>query len=150
MLFFSPQMRPLWYLLLAWRRCSQTQLWRYIQMIPDTLTWLVDKWSILLTGAGCYQSSLTALWTCHLARVSEYSFVIFCLFVLFLKRPRQLLGYIADGPQDKSVWQFWALHQMRQSWETMPSVPAGHIILALTQPVGSGRPQRESNSRSPY
>ena len=27
----------------------------------------------------------------------------------------------------------------------MTSVSAGHIILTLTQPVGSGRPQRESN-----
>ena len=34
---------------------------------------------------------------------------------------------------------------MRQSWETMTSVSAGHIILTPTQPVGSGRPQRESN-----
>ena len=31
---------------------------------------------------------------------------------------------------------------MRQSWETMTSVSAGHIILTPTQPVGSGRPQR--------
>ena len=28
---------------------------------------------------------------------------------------------------------------------TMTSVSAGHIILTPTQPVGSGRPQRESN-----
>ena len=34
---------------------------------------------------------------------------------------------------------------MRQSWETMTSVSAGHIILTPTQPVGSGRPQRESD-----
>ena len=34
---------------------------------------------------------------------------------------------------------------MRQSWETMTSVSAGHIILTPTQPVGSGRPQRGSN-----
>ena len=34
---------------------------------------------------------------------------------------------------------------MRQSWETMTSVSAGHIIQTPTQPVGSGRPQRESN-----
>ena len=34
---------------------------------------------------------------------------------------------------------------MRQSWETMTSVSAGHMILTPTQPVGSGRPQRESN-----
>ena len=28
---------------------------------------------------------------------------------------------------------------MRESWETMTSVSAGHIILTPTQPVGSGR-----------
>ena len=32
----------------------------------------------------------------------------------------------------------------------MTSVSAGHIILAPTQPVGSGRPQRESNSGPPH
>ena len=38
---------------------------------------------------------------------------------------------------------------MRQSGETMTSVSAGHIILTHTQPVGSGRPQRESNPGPP-
>ena len=38
---------------------------------------------------------------------------------------------------------------MYQSWETMTSVSAGHIILTPTQPVGSGRPQRESNPGPP-
>ena len=37
---------------------------------------------------------------------------------LFSERPRQLLGYIADGPQDRTS-------DMRQSWETMNSVSAG-------------------------
>ena len=32
----------------------------------------------------------------------------------------------------------------------MTSVSAGHIILAPTQPVGSGRPQRESNPGRPH
>ena len=36
------------------------------------------------------------------------------------------------------------------SWETMASVSAGHIILTPTQPVGSGRPQRESNPGLPH
>ena len=47
----------------------------------------------------------------------------------------------------QSVWQFYVLPHMRQSWETMTSVSAGHIILTPTQPVGSGR--RESNPGSP-
>ena len=38
---------------------------------------------------------------------------------------------------------------MRHSWETMTSVSAGHIIQTPTQPVGSGRPQRESNPGPP-
>ena len=37
------------------------------------------------------------------------------------------------------------LPHTRQSWETMTSVSAGHIILTPTQSVGRGRPQRESN-----
>ena len=39
---------------------------------------------------------------------------------------------------------------MRQSWETMTSVSAGHNILTPTQPVGSGRPQRGSNPGPPH
>ena len=50
----------------------------------------------------------------------------------------------------QSVWQFYVLPHMRQSWETMTSVSAGHIILTSTQPVGSGRPQRESNPGPPH
>ena len=46
----------------------------------------------------------------------------------------------------QSVSQFYVLPHMRQSWETMTSVSAGHIILTPTQPVGSWRPQRKSNS----
>ena len=38
---------------------------------------------------------------------------------------------------------------MRQSWETMTSISAGHIILTPTQPVGSGRPQRGSSPGPP-
>ena len=39
---------------------------------------------------------------------------------------------------------------MSQSWETMTSVSADHIIQTPTQPVGSGRPQRESNPGPPH
>ena len=38
---------------------------------------------------------------------------------------------------------------MRQSWETMTSASAGHIIPTPTQPVGSGWPQRDSNPGPP-
>ena len=50
----------------------------------------------------------------------------------------------------QSFWQFYVLPHMRQSWETMTSVLAGHIILTPTQPIGSGRPQRESNPGPPH
>ena len=43
--------------------------------------------------------------------------------------------------QRQSVCQFYVLPRMRQSWETMTSVSASHIILTPTQPVGSGRPK---------
>ena len=49
----------------------------------------------------------------------------------------------------QSVWHFYVLPHTRQSWETMTYVSAGHIILTPTQPVGSGRPQRESNPGPP-
>ena len=50
----------------------------------------------------------------------------------------------------QSVWQFYVLPHMRQSWETMTSVSAGHIILTPTHPVGSGRPLWESNPGPPH
>ena len=78
--------------------------------------------------------------------------IIFVLFVClfgFLTSSSTTRLY-PDGPQDKSVWQFYVLLHMRQSWETMTSVSAGHIIQTPTQPVGSGRPQRESNPGPPH
>ena len=58
---------------------------------------------------------------------------------------RQLLGYIADGPQDRASDNFTCCHTA----QTMTSISAGHIILTPTQPVGSGRPQRGSNPGPP-
>ena len=59
---------------------------------------------------------------------------------LVSERPRQQLGYIADGSQD---WRLTVLRlpHTRHSGETMTSVSlsACHIILTATQPVGSGR-----------
>ena len=57
--------------------------------------------------------------------------------------------YCRRAPR-QSVWQFYMLPHMRQSWETMTSVSAGHIILTPTQPVGGGQPQRESNPGPPH
>ena len=74
-----------------------------------------------------------------------------CLFCLvgFLTSSSTIRLYRGRAPR-QSVWQFYVLPHMRQSWETMTSISAGHIILTPTQPVGSGRPQRESNPGPPH
>ena len=72
----------------------------------------------------------------------------FCLFG-FLTSSSTTKLYLGRAPRH-SVWQFYVLPHMRQSWETMTSVSAGHIILTPTQTVGSGRPQRESNPGPPH
>ena len=46
--------------------------------------------------------------------------------------------------------KFYVLPHTRQGGKTMTSASAGHIILTTTQPVGIGRPQRESNSGPPH
>ena len=53
------------------------------------------------------------------------------------------------GPKTERLTILRAAY-MRQSWETMTSVSADHIILTPTQPVGSGRPRRESNPGPPH
>ena len=75
-----------------------------------------------------------------------------CLFgwlVGFLTSSSTIRLYRGRAPR-QSVWQLYVLPHMRQSWEIMTSVSAGHIILTPTQPVGSGRPQRESNPGPPH
>ena len=76
-------------------------------------------------------------------------FCCWCLFCLFSFLTSTTRLYRGRVPR-QSVWQFYVLLHMRQSWETMTSVSAGHIILTPTQPVGSGRPQQESNPRPPH
>ena len=73
---------------------------------------------------------------------------LFCLFGLLTSSSNTKL-YRGRTPR-QSVCQFYVLPHMRQTWETMTSVSAGHIILTPTQPVGSGRPQRESNPGPPH
>ena len=58
-----------------------------------------------------------------------------CLFD-FLTSSLTTRLYRGRAPR-QSVWQFYVLPHMGQSWETMTSVSAGHIILTPTQPVGS-------------
>ena len=59
-----------------------------------------------------------------------------------------LVGFLTSSSTSR-LYRGRVLPHMRQSWETMASVSAGHIILTPTQPVGSGRPQRESNPGPP-
>ena len=82
----------------------------------------------------------------------KYVKALFCLFgsrVEFLKSSSTTRLHRGRAPR-QSVWQFYVLLHMRQRWETMTSVWACHIILTPTQPVGSGRPQRESNPGPPH
>ena len=69
--------------------------------------------------------------------------VAFCLFG-FLTSSSTTRLYRGRAPR-QGVWQFYVLPHMRESWETMTSVSAGHIILTPTQPVGSGLSLRGSN-----
>ena len=75
----------------------------------------------------------------------------YCLFVCllgFLTSSSTTRLYRGRAPR-QSVWQFYVLPHMRQTWETMTSISAGHIILTPTQLLGSGRPQRGSNPGPP-
>ena len=80
--------------------------------------------------------------------LSSFWYAWFGLFGFFTSSSTTRL-YRGRAPR-QSVWQFYVLPHMRQSWETMTSVSAGHIILTATQPVGSGRPQRGSNPGPPH
>ena len=87
-------------------------------------------------------SVLSMLYQCQYCRTQV------CLFG-FLTSSSTTRLYRRRAPK-QSVWQFNVLPHMRQSWKTMTSVSAGRIILTPTQPVGSGRPQRESNPGAPH
>ena len=73
---------------------------------------------------------------------------LFGWLVGFLTSSSTTRLYRSRAPR-QSVWQFFVLPHTRQRGETMTSVSAGRIILTPTQPVGSGRPQRESNPGPP-
>ena len=76
--------------------------------------------------------------------------VLFCVCLFgFLTSSSTTMLYRGRAPR-QSVWQIYVLQHMRQSWETMTSVSAGHIILTPTQPVESGQPQRGSNPGHPH
>ena len=64
--------------------------------------------------------------------------VYVCLFG-FLTSLSTTRLYRGRAPRE-SIGQFYVLPHMRQSWETITSVSAGHIL--------SGGPQRESNHRA--
>ena len=66
-----------------------------------------------------------------------------CLFVWLVDLVGWFLNVLVNyevisrtGPKTKRL----TILHMAQSWETMTSASAGHIILTPTQPVGSWRP----------
>ena len=73
-------------------------------------------------------------------------FFRYCLFGFLT--PLSTTGLYRGRATRQSVWQFYVLPHMRQSWETMTSVSAGRIILTSTQPVGSGNRTRYLLTRS--
>ena len=79
------------------------------------------------------------------------AYTLVCLFVWFgfLTSSSTTRLYRGRAPRP-SVWQLYVLSHMTQSWETMTSVSAGHIILTPTQPIGSRLSQRESNPWPPH
>ena len=90
--------------------------------------------------------SCTFIWS--KAKTYMYLLFVVCL-VGFLTSSSTTRLYRGRAPR-QSVRQFYVLRHMRHSWETMTSVSAGHIIQTPTQPIGSGRPQPESNPRPPH
>ena len=63
-----------------------------------------------------------------------------------------LLDYIADGPQDRASDNLTCCHTWDRAggpWLLSQQVTL-YWLLTPTQPVGSGRPQRESNPAPPY
>ena len=74
----------------------------------------------------------------------KYCLNVFFCFIGFLTLSSSTRLYRRQAPR-----QFYVLPYMRQSWETMTSVSAGHITLTPTQPVGMW-PQRESNPGPPH
>ena len=68
-------------------------------------------------------------------RNGEADLWLFCLFgwlVGFLTSSSTTMLYRGRAPR-QSVWQFYVLPHMRQSWETMNSVSAGDLWLARVQ-----------------
>ena len=54
-----------------------------------------------------------------------FTLTIVCLFGFLMSSSTSRL-YCRRAPR-QSVWQFYVLPHMRQSWETMTSISAGHL-----------------------
>ena len=91
-------------------------------------------------GISCFVSGADKIQVADVVKIFRV-----CLFG-FLTSSSTTRLYRGRTPR-QSVWQFYVLPHMRQSWETITSVSAGHIILTvtLTQPVESRRTQPVSN-----
>ena len=69
-----------------------------------------------------------------------HSIVLSCLVGWFLNVLINYQVISRTGPNTECLTILRAT--THESWETMTSISAGHIILTPTQPVESGRPQR--------
>ena len=91
---------------------------------------------------------ITRLSQCVQVKMKLDILCLTCWLVGFLTSSSTTRLYRGRAPRQERLTNYELPH-MRQSWETMTSVSAGHIILTPTQPVGSGRSQRGSNPGRP-
>ena len=116
------------------------------QQAFSTLAWVINELENITTSR-CLDSKAKSFWSSMDVNITNLQRLVW--LVGFLTSSSTTRLYRGRAPR-QSIWQFYVLPHMRQSWETMTSVSAGHIILTPTQPVGSGRPQREWNPGPPY
>ena len=124
----------------GWRLLKQSHT--HTQGAKSSERW--TAWRGTAGGLGLIHKNLLSLVIDY--QDEERQFV--CLFG-FLTSSSTTRLYSGRAPR-QSFWQFYVLPHTRQSWETMTSVSAGHVILTPTQPVGSGQPQQESNPGPPH
>ena len=83
-------------------------------------------------------SSIVVALLCYLITHSGILCWMLCLVGWLLNVVVNYWVISRTGPKTERL-TIYVLPHMRQSWETMASVSAGHIILTPTQPLGSGR-----------
>ena len=79
-------------------------------------------------------------------------YVGICLFVCLIGflTSSSPTRFIADGPQDRASDNFMCCHTWDRAGRPWLLSQPVTLLLTLTQPVGSGRPQQESNPGRPH